>query len=160
MKKSFWIAVLLLLFWPARAGAMEPLTDTKLDQTRATSGLALNLYGDQILDNQGLTPDQVRQIWQGMSAEEREAARQRFRQELMQMTPEERTEIRQQMLDQFLSLGLEEQQKIRMQMQENFQALSPDEKQEYMNFREHMLQPPDNMPSNGLPHGAPRDPLR
>jgi hypothetical protein len=165
MNKIIWIAIIVMVMLPGRAAGFESVTDAELDGTSGTAGLALKLYADRILNDPGLTPEEAEKLWREMTPEERQAARQKFRQALMEMPPEERAEIRRQMLDRYLSLPPEEQEMVRDQMRERVESMSADEKTEYMKFRDQMLQPPeppprDPAPGNGMFNGVPPGPMR
>jgi len=165
MNRILWIAIVILMLLPDWAVGKDSLTDAELSGTSATAGLALKLYGDKILDDPNLTQEEAEKLWQEMTPEKREAARQNFRQELMEMPPEERAEIRQQVLERFLSLSPEEQETVRTQMRDRVQEMSPEEQSEYMKFRGQMLQSsdamsPDGRPGNNMFNGMRRGPMR
>jgi len=164
MNRMKWIIIFILTLWPGWAAGFESVTDAELDGTSGSAGLAITLYADKILDDPNLTSEEAAKLWRQMTPDEREAAREKFRQELMAMIPEERARIRQQMLDRFLSLPPDEQELVRNQMRERVREMSADEKTEYMEFRDQMLQPPELPPQGvapddgmfiGMPPGPP-----
>lgn len=126
---------------PRAALAFECATDSELSEIRGSDGSVLGLFSGEVLGETGLTEDQAKAKWAGMTESEKEQARKHFRQSLLNMTPAEREAVRQKMLERFQAMSPSEQEAMRSRMNERLNITTPAERKEFETFRKSFTGP-------------------